>query len=202
MNLSIAFHPQTDGQIERTNQMLEQYLWMYCNHLQDDRVCLFPMVLFAYNNGISASTGHSLFFLNYGYHSQHDISPNDANQVPAAKEYLKKLADAQEKAARLLKKLQKAQTVQYNCKKRETPAFEEEELTLLLQKYIETKRPSTKLDNKKLGPFKILEKIDTHARKLKLLGTMKIHPVFHVSLLEPFRGNPTDPKISRPDPIC
>ena len=111
MNLSIAFHPQTDGQIERTNQMLEQYLWMYCNHLQDDWVYLPPMALFAYNNKISASTRHSLFFLNYGYHSQHDISPNDANQIPAAKEYLKELADAQKKAARLLKRLQKAQTV-------------------------------------------------------------------------------------------
>ena len=30
---------------------------------------------------------------------------------------------------------------------------------------------------------------------------MKIHPVFHISLLEPFRGDPKDPKISRPNPI-
>ena len=67
-NLSAAFHPQTDGQTERTNQTLEQYLRMYCDHLQDDGVDLLPMASFAYNNGILASMGHSLFFLNYGYH--------------------------------------------------------------------------------------------------------------------------------------
>ena len=90
------------------------------------------MALIAYYNRVLASTRHSLFFLNYGYHQQHDISPNDADQVLAAKEYLKELADAQKKAARLLKKSQEALLVQYNRKRRETPAFEEKELTWLL----------------------------------------------------------------------
>ena len=40
-----------------------------------------------------------------------------------------------------------------------------------------------------------------HARKLKLRVTIRIHPVFHVSLLEPFKGNPKDPKISCPNTI-
>ena len=96
-NLLIAFYPQTDSQTERTNQTLEQYLCMYCNHLQTNWVDLLPMALFAYNNGISASTGHSLFFLNYGYHPRHNISPNAAEQILAAKKYLKKLANIQEK---------------------------------------------------------------------------------------------------------
>ena len=159
------------------------------------------MVLFAYNNGVSASTGHSPFFLNYGYHPRHNISLNAAEQIPAAKKYLEKLAGAQERTAGLLKKAQKVQAVQYNCKRQETPTFEERELVWLLQKYIETKRSSTKLDNKKLGPFAILKKVRTHARKLELPVTMKIHPVFHVSLLEPFKGNLKDPKISRPNSV-
>ena len=98
-NLSTAFHPQTDGQTERTNQTLEQYHCMYCDHLQTNWVDLLPMASFTYNNGVSASTGHSPFFLNYGYHPQRNISSNAAKQIPAAKEYLKKLAKAQEKAA-------------------------------------------------------------------------------------------------------
>ena len=112
--------------------MLKQYPWMYCDHFQDDWVDLLLIASFAYNNKISASTGHSPFFLNYGYHPQHDISPNSADWVPAAKKYLKKLANAQEKAVGLLKKSQEAQVVQYNRKRRETPAFKKGELTWLL----------------------------------------------------------------------
>ena len=36
IKLSIAFHPQTDGQIERTNQELEQYLRMYIDYRQNN----------------------------------------------------------------------------------------------------------------------------------------------------------------------
>ena len=74
------------------------------------------MVFFKYNNRVLASTKHSPFFLNYGYYPWHNMSLNIAKQIPAAKEYLKKLADAQETAARLLQKAQEAQAVQYNCK--------------------------------------------------------------------------------------
>ena len=66
-NLSTAFYSQMDSQTERINQMLEQYLCMYWHHLQTDWVNLLPIALFAYNNKVSASTGHSPFFLNYGY---------------------------------------------------------------------------------------------------------------------------------------
>ena len=84
---------------------------MYCNHLQNDWVDLFPIASVAYNNRISASTEHSPFFLNYGYHPQHNISLDNADWVLAAKEYLKELANAKEKAAGLFKKSQEAQAV-------------------------------------------------------------------------------------------
>ena len=62
------------------------------------------MALFVYNNRISARTRHSSFFLNYGYPPRHNISSDAAKQILAAKEYLEKLAGAQERAAELLKK--------------------------------------------------------------------------------------------------
>ena len=114
------------------------------------------------------------------------MSPNATEQIPAIKEYLKRLADAQEKAAELLQKAQEVQAIQYNRKQQEAPAFNKGELVWLLRKYIETKQPSTKLDDKKLGPFKIMGKIRTLAKRLELPATMKIHPVFHISFLDPF----------------
>ena len=59
--LSTAFPPQTDGQTERTNQILEQYLRAYVNYEQTNWVELLPKAQFAYNNSTSA-TGISPFY--------------------------------------------------------------------------------------------------------------------------------------------
>ena len=127
-NLSMAFHSQTDCQTERSNQTLEQYFCMYCNDVQTNWVDLLPRASFAYNNGISASMGHSPFFLNFGYHFRHNIFSNAAKQIPATREYLKELAKAQKKATGLLQRAQEAQAVQYNCKRQEAPMFNKEKL--------------------------------------------------------------------------
>jgi len=67
-NFSTAFHPQTDGQIERANATLEQYLRAYCNYQQDDWERLLPIAEFCYNNTQTGTTKITPFFANYGYH--------------------------------------------------------------------------------------------------------------------------------------
>ena len=49
-NRSTAFHPQSDGQTERVNQTLEQYLRVYCDYHQDNWYELLPLAEFVYNN--------------------------------------------------------------------------------------------------------------------------------------------------------
>ena len=58
---------------------------------------------------------------------------------------------------------------------------------MLNAKNIRTKRPSPKLSPRLYGPFKILEQRGNLAYKLQISDRWKIHPVFHVSLLEPYR---------------
>jgi len=64
--LSTPFHPQTDGQIERSNAILEQYLRTYVNYLQDDWEAWLHLAEFTGNNYASKATGMSPFFTNYG----------------------------------------------------------------------------------------------------------------------------------------
>ncbi|KAH8144355.1 uncharacterized protein LAJ45_11677 [Morchella importuna] len=70
---------------------------------------------------------------------------------------------------------------------------------MLDRRNVQTKRPLGKLDQKKIGPFKVLEANGTRAYKLSLPPQMGIHPVFHVSLLEPYRV-PVDPERRVPPP--
>ncbi|MBW0556939.1 hypothetical protein O181_096654, partial [Austropuccinia psidii MF-1] len=71
-DLSTAYHPETDGQTERVNQILEQYLWMYVIYHQDDWNTWVPLDEFAYNNSDHSSTKQSPFFSVYRRDPQFD----------------------------------------------------------------------------------------------------------------------------------
>ncbi|MBW0501861.1 hypothetical protein O181_041576 [Austropuccinia psidii MF-1] len=55
-DISTAFHPETDGQTERVNKILEQYLWMLVSYHQYDWNTSLPLAEFAYNNAEHSST--------------------------------------------------------------------------------------------------------------------------------------------------
>jgi hypothetical protein len=95
-NLSIAFHPETDGQTERTNTTLEQYLRAYCNYQQDNWKTLLPIAEFCYNNTKSGTLGVTPFYANYSYHPrfQPDLSNADS-PTPDVTEYVSSLTKLQ-----------------------------------------------------------------------------------------------------------
>jgi hypothetical protein len=88
-NLSTAFHPESDGQTERMNAILEQYLWVYCNYQQNNWNQLLPITEFCYNNSYSETTKVSPFFTNYGYHP-HFTQPlrEVTKELPEVSEYV------------------------------------------------------------------------------------------------------------------
>jgi hypothetical protein len=72
----------------------------------------------------------------------------------------------------------------YNNSKLEGSRFREGDLVYLLRRNIKTVRPSDKLDHKKFGLFKIKRNIKDISYELHLPLTIRIYPVFHISLLE------------------
>src|ERR1700722_1443007 len=89
--LSTAYHPQTDGQTERVNQVLENFLRTYTSHRQDNWAELLPFAEFAYNNVPHSATGFSPFFANTGRHPHITTTDWVEKDVPAVDESMQQI---------------------------------------------------------------------------------------------------------------
>src|SRR4051794_22627795 len=95
--MSMAFHPQTDGQTERTNRTLEDMLRAFINYKQDDWDRLLPITEFACNNAPNTSTGMSPFKVNFGHDplNPYALINKIPDTVPVPAEFLLKLKNAE-----------------------------------------------------------------------------------------------------------
>jgi hypothetical protein len=154
--LSTAFHPQIDGQTERVNRVLEEYLRHFVAPSHDDWVDWLPLAEFAYNNSLHEAVGATPFYLNYGRHPRlpDQVTPSDA--VPAADEFAQHMADTIAKAkAKLQQARDRARTVV--DRSRRDKQFAVDDLVLLSSRNMHMMTPGTnKLLPKYLGPFKVL----------------------------------------------
>jgi hypothetical protein len=187
---STAWHPRTDGQTERANQTVETYIRHFISDRQDDWAALLPMAELVFNTSVSASTGFSPFFAQFSFHPRMNTL-SAGSLVPAADSLVERLNEVQEGLKQYLKRAKEVQKEYFDRRARDSPSHSEGDWVWLLRTNITSKRPSEKLDFKRLGPFKITEEIGKEAFRLSLPPDMKrIHPVFHSSLLVPF----VDPK--------
>ncbi|KAJ2965515.1 hypothetical protein NUW54_g14094 [Trametes sanguinea] len=129
LKFSTAYHPQTDGLTERTNQSLETYLRAYVSSQQDDWVDYLPLAEFAFNNHVNSSTKHSPFFANLGYHPTFDplITPPSVT-VPAAGDLAQRLTRIHNECRAQLLASQVRQSRYYNERVKDAPKFKEGEL--------------------------------------------------------------------------
>ena len=63
-----TYHPESDGQTERTNRVLGEMLRQYVGQQYDNWDTHLPMVEFAHNNAHSSATGNTPFCVVYGKH--------------------------------------------------------------------------------------------------------------------------------------
>ena len=196
--LSTAYHPQTDGQTERMNQTLEQYLRHYVDYRQTNWVVLLPIAQFTYNTTSTETTRVSPFYANYGYNpdmTRHGTTKVRAQRANIAVEQLvtfhRELAtDLQFLAIRTKKYYDKGRSGEINLKVGDK--------AYVLRKNMKTTRKSNKLDHVKIGPFEVIRNIKGISYELKLPNSMnRKHPVFHAALLEP--AHPDTPMTTIPE---
>ena len=87
-----------------------------------------------------------------------------------------------------------------NRKRRSAPIFSRGQKVWLSRRHVGSTRPSSKLDVRRLGLFPVIGQIGTSSYRLELPSSLKIHPVFHVSLLEPHNPNTFPGRVVAPPP--
>jgi hypothetical protein len=185
-NLSTAYHPQTDGQTERVNQCLEQYLRIYIANDQLNWTDLLPTAELTYNTHPHDATELSPFKICYGYEPTlfPEIELIPTEQVSHL-EWIQNIYFQQQMATLYLQWTRDNMKKQAD-KRRRPHSLKVNDLVYLNRTNITTKRPCRKLDWKQFGPFKVLEQINPVTFRLELPSSMKqVHDVFHSSLLLP-----------------
>lgn len=197
---SSAYHPQTNGQTERLNRILEQYIRCYCTHLQDDWHTFIPLAEFAYNNTISCTTDQTPFFANYGYHPSFFPSQMLPSNNPASQDYLQSLQSIHDRLKKSISQSQLRQKKYYDTRRRPAPPYKVGDLVWLSTKNLCLNTPSRKFSSLFIGPFPIQKIINPSAVRLHLPTHLRIHPTFHVSLLKPHKANNFPNRTLPPEP--
>ena len=104
--LSTAFHPQTDGQTERMNQEVEQYLRFFIEHRQKDWPEWLAMAEFAINNKVHMATKTLPFMANYRKELRMGEDIRKKGKVESATEFVERIKKVQEEAEAALRKTQ------------------------------------------------------------------------------------------------
>ena len=209
LNMSTSNHPQTDGQTERVNRVIEEMLRAYVAPHQDDWDEHLVAVEFAYNSSVHASTGETPFFLNYG---QHPVTPlAQASTIPHstipanenAADFLKRLNSNMERAKDLMKKAQETQAA-YANKHRQDHKFQVGDKVMLRTSHFdnipEVANAKRKRGPRAYGPYTITEVVTPVAMRLNLPVPMRVHPVIHVSQMREYKTSEAFPERVEPEP--
>jgi len=189
--LSTVFHPQTDGQTERVNQELEQYLRMFINHRQEQWPEWLGTAEFAYNNKVYLSTKTSSFKANYGQDPRMGFKGRRKGKYAGAEKFIKKMKEIQEEVKAVLGKVQVDMKKYANRKRSDVEEYKVGDLVMLSTKdlkYQIVERRMEKLTERFLGSYKVKEIVSSNAVKLELPSIVKIHPVVNVSRIWRYMG--------------
>jgi hypothetical protein len=211
LTMSTAYHPQTDGQTERSNRTLEEMLRSRVNFAQNDWDQHLAAAELAVNNAQQASSGFSPFYLNTGREVKLPLDQAIAglrpSNNPEATARIRRLHEDLTRAHENLGKAQQRQA-KYADRHRRAVTFKVGDQVLLSTAHLKllgSEKRTPKFTYKYLGPFKVKRVVNDNAYELDLPPQLQIHPVLNIDRLKPYHDGrlafPARPQANpRPPP--
>ncbi|KAE9066139.1 Transposon Tf2-9 polyprotein [Phytophthora fragariae] len=226
LDMSTADHPQTDGQTERVNRVLEDILSSVCAAEPTKWSVLLPQVEFALNNAVHSSTGFTPFYVSGLRHPRTPLTLPPASSLGGGEanaddprglkglrtsvkrnvlSFIKTGKAVRQRVRDAMAAAQDTQKEQSDRQGRKnTQVFKLGDQVLLNAKNLPTQTVfavgSTKLRPRFVGPFTVIG-VHGHAYTLDLPSSMATHPTFYVGLLKPYRpagaDEPEEPTASQ-----
>jgi len=199
--LLIVFYPQTNGQTEKVNQELKQYLRMFINHRQEQWLDWLETAKFAYNNKVHSSTKMLPFKANYEQDSRMGFETRKKRKYEEAEKFATKIKEIQEKVKVVLGKVQEEIKKYADRKRVKVNKYRVGDLVMLSTKdlkYQMVERRTEKLTERFVGPYRIKKIISLNVVELELPSIVKIHPIVNISRIQRYIGQVEGQKKEQP----
>ena len=199
-SLSSGYHPQSNGQTERANQVLETSLRCMTEKDPSSWASHLAWVEYAYNSLTSSATGISPFEASLGYQPPLLTSQEVDTTVPSVQEYIAQCKRVWQNTRQALESTQQSTQLSANRHRSPAPLYQPGQEVWLSTKNIALLTKSRKLAPRYIGPFAIDKLINPSAVRLKVPDNMKIHSTLHVSQIKPVSTSPLCPPSDPPPP--
>ena len=200
--MTVAHRAQADGQTERMNRTLEEYIRSYINPTQDDWDEHLPIYEFSINSSYNKSIKMTPFEADLGYLPRDtlsialsEIQPSNSNNT--ADNFIDIQQRNLKKCIESIRDAQETMSYYYN-KNRPEQNFKEGDMVLLSTKYLDSRHTGyptiKKFGPKWIGPYQIEKQVSSQAYRLQFPPGIKFHPVFNTGSLKRY-----NPIINRTD---
>lgn len=207
LKMSLAYHPQSDGQTEVLNHVIDQYLRSFIHHQPSNWGRFLAWAEYSHNTSWNAATGTTPYEVTFGrkpFNFPTYIA--GTSNLDAVDTFM---TNRDEVFQFIRKKLLKAQATmkdQVDTHRREVTYNPGEWVLLKLRPHRQSTAKGSQVFSGKLakmfyGPFQIIERIGKVSYRLQLPPEAKIHSVFHCSMLKPFQGDPEVTALTLPGQI-
>lgn len=195
-SMTTANHPEADGQTERTNRTLLQYLRLYTQKNPTEWLDFLPCAEWVYNNTVHSSTRCTPASLVYTEvplcDPELDLAVRSQHSSAAAEEFQQQLDSARE----CMRKAQERQERYYNQKRLEM-IFEPGDMVLVDSRGLRSTQggePTKKFSRRWQGPFAVLSRVENRAYTIDLPADWRCHTTVNIGYLKKFRESANYPR--------